>query len=139
MACTVSCARDLNLRRKKSWIYKSRAKLHSLPTVQKASSDAAISEWVEESANKFGGIDIVVSKVSALAIPDTDENWSESIEVDLMGAVRLVKASVPYLEKSTAPSIVAISTVSGREADLASGPDGTVKTAMIGYIAGIAF
>ena len=101
-------------------------------TVMNVRDAAAISAWVEESADKFDGIDMVVSNVSALAIPDTDENCIESIEVDLMGTVRLVKASVPYLEKSTAPSIVAISSVSGREADFASGPYGTMKTAMIG-------
>ena len=108
-------------------------------TVMDVRDAAAISAWVEASAEKFGGIDMVVSNVSALAIPDTEENWAESIQVDLMGTVRLAKASIPYLEKSTAPSIIAISSVSGREADFASGPYGTVKTAIIGYIAGLAF
>jgi len=108
-------------------------------TVMNVRDAAAISSWVEASAKKFGGIDMIVSNVSALAIPDTDENWIESIEVDLMGTVRLVKASVPHLEKSKSPSIVAISSVSGREVDFASGPYGTVKTAIIGYIAGVAF
>ncbi|WP_427008678.1 SDR family NAD(P)-dependent oxidoreductase [Pseudarthrobacter sp. H2] len=108
-------------------------------TVMDVRDADAISAWVDGSAKEFGGIDMVVSNVSALAIPDTDENWVESIEVDLMGTVRLVKASIPYLEKSTAPSIVAISSVSGREVDFASGPYGTAKTAIIGYIAGVAF
>jgi NAD(P)-dependent dehydrogenase (short-subunit alcohol dehydrogenase family) len=35
-------------------------------------------------------------------------------------------------------SLVAISSVSGREADFASGPYGTFKTAIIGYMAGLA-
>src|SRR6478735_2590369 len=35
-------------------------------------------------------------------------------------------------------SIVAISTVSGRESDFASGPYGTVKTAIVGFIHGLA-
>jgi 3-oxoacyl-[acyl-carrier protein] reductase len=99
----------------------------------------AMSSWVDDSAKLFGGIDMVVSNVSALAIPDTPENWVESLDVDLMGTVHLVKASIPHLEKSEAPSIVAISSVSGREVDFASGPYGTVKTAIIGYIAGVAF
>lgn len=82
---------------------------------------------------------MIVANVSALAIPDTPENWVESFEVDLMGTVNLVKAAMPFLEQSTAPSIVAISSVSGREADFASGPYGTAKTAIIGYISGLAF
>lgn len=99
----------------------------------------AITAWVEGSAEVFGGIDMIVSNVSALAIPDTPQNWVDSLEVDLMGTVNFVKASIPYLEKSEAPSIVAISSVSGREVDFASGPYGTVKSAIIAYIAGVAF
>ncbi len=99
----------------------------------------AIYAWVEDSASRFGQIDIVVSNVSALAIPDTDENWETSLRVDLMGTVNLVKAALPHLEKSDAASIVAISSVSGREADFASGPYGTAKSAIIAYIQGLAF
>src|ERR1035437_9790810 len=47
----------------------------------------AMSSWVDDSAKLFGGIDMVVSNVSALAIPDTPENWVESLDVDLMGTV----------------------------------------------------
>lgn len=99
---------------------------------------AALRAWVESSAAAFGGIDMVVANVSALAIPDTDENWETSFRVDLMGTVNLVKAALPHLEKSDIKSAVAISSVSGREADFASGPYGTVKTAIIGYMAGVA-
>lgn len=98
----------------------------------------ALRAWVESSAAAFGGIDMVVANVSALAIPDTDENWETSFRVDLMGTVNLVKAALPHLEKSDIKSAVAISSVSGREADFASGPYGTVKTAIIGYMAGVA-
>lgn len=100
---------------------------------------AALSAWVEASADRMGGIDIVVSNVSALAIPDTDENWETSINVDLLGTVRLVKAAMPYLEKSSSASIVTVSSVSAREVDFAAGPYGTVKTALVAYTQGLAF
>jgi NAD(P)-dependent dehydrogenase (short-subunit alcohol dehydrogenase family) len=45
---------------------------------------------------------------------------------------------MPYLERSGAASIIAISSVSGRESDFASGPYGTAKTAIVGYIHGLA-
>ena len=108
-------------------------------TVMDVGDPSAIIQWVEDSATLLGGIDIVVSNVSALAIPDSDENWEASLNVDLMGAVRLVKAAMPYLEKSEAPSIVAISSVSGREVDFASGPYGTAKAALVAYIQGLAY
>jgi NAD(P)-dependent dehydrogenase (short-subunit alcohol dehydrogenase family) len=108
-------------------------------TVMDVGDPSAIIQWVEDSATLLGGIDIVVSNVSALAIPDSDENWEASLNVDLMGTVRLVKAAMPYLEKSEAPSIVAISSVSGREVDFASGPYGTAKAALVAYIQGLAY
>ncbi|PZF83531.1 SDR family NAD(P)-dependent oxidoreductase [Jiangella anatolica] len=99
---------------------------------------AALAAWVEESAAVLGGLDTVVASVSALAIPDTEENWLQSLNVDLMHTVRLVRAALPHLERSSAPSIIAISSVSGRESDFASGPYGTAKTAIIGYVSGLA-
>ena len=98
----------------------------------------ALAAWVEESAGAFGGLDVVVANVSALAIPDTEENWVASLNVDLMHTVRLVRAAMPHLERSDAGSVIAISSVSGRESDFASGPYGTAKTAIVGYINGLA-
>jgi 3-oxoacyl-[acyl-carrier protein] reductase len=98
----------------------------------------ALATWVGQSAESFGGLDVVVANVSALAIPDTEENWQASLNVDLMHTVRLVRAALPHLERSEAASIIAISSVSGRESDFASGPYGTAKTAIIGYIHGLA-
>jgi 3-oxoacyl-[acyl-carrier protein] reductase len=98
----------------------------------------ALTAWVGRSAEAFGGLDVVVANVSALAIPDSEENWQTSLNVDLMHTVRLVQAAMPYLERSEAASIIAISSVSGRESDFASGPYGVAKTAIVGYIHGLA-
>jgi 3-oxoacyl-[acyl-carrier protein] reductase len=100
---------------------------------------AALTGWVEAAAGRLGGIDAVVANVSAIAVPDTEENWYTSFEIDLMHTVRLSKAALPYLEASGNGSIVAISSVSGREADFAAGPYATMKTAIMGYIKGLAF
>jgi 3-oxoacyl-[acyl-carrier protein] reductase len=99
----------------------------------------ALRHWVESAAERLGGLDAVVANISALAIPDTEENWYTSFEVDLMHTVRLAQAALPYLEASDHGSIVAISSVSGREADFAAGPYGTMKTAIVGYVSGLAF
>jgi 3-oxoacyl-[acyl-carrier protein] reductase len=99
----------------------------------------ALISWVEAAAGRMGGLDGVVANVSALAVPDTEENWQRSFEVDLMHTVRLAKAALPHLEASGRGSIVALSSVTGREADFASGPYGTMKTAIVGYISGLAF
>src|SRR3954447_1649848 len=107
-------------------------------TVGDVRDGEALTAWVEDSAASFGGLDVVVANVSALAIPDTEENWQASLNVDVMHTVRLVRAALPHLERSETASIIAISSVSGRESDFASGPYGTAKTAIVGYIHGLA-
>jgi len=95
--------------------------------------------WVGSNAAELGGVDIVVANVSALAIPDETANWHASFDVDMMGTVGLVKAALPYLERSAAASILTISSVSGREIDFAAGPYGVVKAAIIHYTQGLAY
>jgi 3-oxoacyl-[acyl-carrier protein] reductase len=99
----------------------------------------ALTGWVEDAARRLGGLDAVVANVSALAASPGEENWSTSFEVDLMHTVRLATAAIPHLEASPNGSIVAVSSVSGREADFAAGPYGTMKTAIVGYVSGLAF
>jgi NAD(P)-dependent dehydrogenase (short-subunit alcohol dehydrogenase family) len=98
----------------------------------------ALTAWVAAAADRLGGLDAVVANVSALAVPDTEENWYSCFEVDLMHTVRLVTAALPHLEASGRGSVVAISSVSGREADFAAGPYATMKTALLGYVKGLA-
>lgn len=100
---------------------------------------AALAAWVDTAAEALGGLDGVVANVSALAIPESAENWRTSFEVDLMGTVGLVDAALPHLEGSGAGSIVTISSVSGREIDFAAGPYGTMKAAIIHYTQGLAY
>jgi 3-oxoacyl-[acyl-carrier protein] reductase len=108
-------------------------------TALDVSDKAALESWVASVAKEWGGIDIVVANVSALAIGPDEDNWRKSFETDLMGAVRLVNAAMPHLEKSKAASIVTISSVSGREIDFAAGPYGTFKAALVHYTQGLAY
>ncbi|HEX4980902.1 MAG TPA: SDR family NAD(P)-dependent oxidoreductase [Ilumatobacteraceae bacterium] len=99
----------------------------------------ALQEWVRDVAGELGGIDIVVSNVSALAIGGDEESWKNGFQVDMMGAVRLVDAAMPSLESSKAPAIVTISSVSGREIDFAAGAYGAFKAALVHYTQGLAY
>jgi NAD(P)-dependent dehydrogenase (short-subunit alcohol dehydrogenase family) len=99
---------------------------------------SALTAWVADAAERLGGIDVVVANVSALAIGPGEENWKASFEVDLMHTVRLVEAAMPHLERSEAPSIVAVSSVSGREIDFADGSYGVMKAAIVHYVSGLA-
>jgi 3-oxoacyl-[acyl-carrier protein] reductase len=99
---------------------------------------AALKSWVANVGAEWGGLDIVVANVSALAIGQDLESWRKEFETDLLGTVNLVDAAMPFLEASAAASIVAISSVSGREIDFAAGPYGVFKAALVHYMQGLA-
>jgi 3-oxoacyl-[acyl-carrier protein] reductase len=99
----------------------------------------SVRTWVIEVAETFGGLDIVVPNVSALALDDNEQGWSAGFAVDMMHTVRMVDTAMPYLLKSKAASIVTISSVSGREIDLAAGPYGAFKAAIVHYTQGLSF
>jgi 3-oxoacyl-[acyl-carrier protein] reductase len=99
----------------------------------------ALKAWTRSVAGHFGGLDIIVANVSALAVPDELHAWKAEFETDMMGTVNLVHAAMPFLEASKAPSIVAISSVSAREIDFAAGPYGTFKAAVVHYVQGLAY
>ena len=97
----------------------------------------ALTQWVTDAATELGGLDIVVSNVSALAIGQDEASWQAEFSTDMMGTVRAVNAAMPFLERSKAASIVVISSVSGREVDFAAGPYGVFKAALIHYAKGL--
>ena len=99
---------------------------------------AALAAWVAESAERFGGLDVVVANVSALSIGPGEDNWKAGFDVDLMHTVRLSEAALPHLTASKG-SIVAVSSVSGREIDFAKDAYGTMKAAVIHYVSGLAY
>lgn len=99
-------------------------------------SDAgALSRWVDNSAASLGGIDILVCNASALAVGATPEAFKQAFETDLMHTVHAANCALPFLEKSKAGSIVAISSVSGSE-DYGYGDAayGTMKASLLFYI-----
>jgi 3-oxoacyl-[acyl-carrier protein] reductase len=92
-----------------------------------------------DSAQALGGIDILVANVSALAAQDVEESWSQSFDVDMMHTVNAVTAALPFLEKSAHPSIVIVSSVSGREVDFTGPAYGAMKAALIHYAQRLAY
>ena len=97
----------------------------------------ALTAWITATAGELGGIDALVCNVSALAVGDSADTWEKSFRTDMMHTVNAVAAAVPFLEKSTAASIVLISSVSGFEVDFAAGSYGAMKAALIHYAKGL--
>jgi 3-oxoacyl-[acyl-carrier protein] reductase len=99
----------------------------------------ALEGFIAASATALGGIDILVANVSALAVEDNEDAWRKGFETDMMHTVRAANAALPFLEKSKAPSIVIVSSVSGREVDFTGPAYGAFKAALIHYAQRLAF
>jgi 3-oxoacyl-[acyl-carrier protein] reductase len=73
--------------------------------------EQAVAGFVETAAGQLGGLDVVVSNVSAGGLKGPDQ-WGLSFQADLLAFVRLAEAAVPHLERSDAAAIVVIGTTS---------------------------
>jgi NAD(P)-dependent dehydrogenase (short-subunit alcohol dehydrogenase family) len=104
--------------------------------VDVANADA-LRAFIQESAQSLGGIDILVSNVSASS-GQGEAAWRANFEVDLMGTVRACEAALPYLAKSGVGSIVVIGTTAAVETFGAPGGYGALKAALLNYASGLA-
>jgi 3-oxoacyl-[acyl-carrier protein] reductase len=97
------------------------------------SNEAAVAEYIRTAAEALGGIDILVCNASGFGTTHDEAGWARSIDVDLLGTVRAIRAAVPFLEQSGASSILNISSISGLRASARTAPYGAVKAALIEY------
>ncbi len=104
-----------------------------------AQDGGALGQWVNDSADQLGGVDIIVANVSALVEsqgPD-EESWRMGFEIDILATVRMVDAAMPFLESSDAAAIVAISSAAALESFGGVRPYNSVKAALINYVSNL--
>ena len=94
---------------------------------------AALAAYIDAAAAALGGIDILVCNASGFGTTDDEAGWQKSIDIDLLGTARAIRAALPYLEKSSAGAIINISSISGFGASARTPPYGAVKAAIISY------
>lgn len=97
----------------------------------------ALNAWVASSAEALGGIDVLVSNVSGGNSPG-EAGWRANFEYDVLGAVRLVEACMPHLEKSDNASIAMISSTAALEKFLSAGAYNAMKAALTQYAGALA-
>lgn len=105
-----------------------------------AADGEALASWVSESADAMGGLDIIVSNASGGgAGRTTSEAFHQTLNVDVLGLVRMVEAGQDRLEESDGASIIAISTTAAIE-HFMGGVDAysTLKAGLIKLMAGYA-
>jgi 3-oxoacyl-[acyl-carrier protein] reductase len=82
-------------------------------------SAADVERMVAEAAQQFGGLDILVTNTGGPAAGRfddfDDEVWRQAIDLQLMSAVRLVRAALPHLRKSQAPAVLTITSITVKQ------------------------
>jgi 3-oxoacyl-[acyl-carrier protein] reductase len=102
---------------------------------------AALRGWIAAAGAELGGLDILVSNVSAMGGLAGEEGWRRYFEIDVLGTLRAVEAAVPLLEASSAGAIVQIASIAAIEVGHDIFPDGflqaygAMKAALTNYMA----
>jgi NAD(P)-dependent dehydrogenase (short-subunit alcohol dehydrogenase family) len=102
---------------------------------------AALKAWIAAAGAELGGLDVLVSNVSAMGGLAGDEGWRRYFEIDVLGTVRAVEAAVPLLETSRAAAIVQVASIAAIEVGHDIFPDGflqaygAMKAALTNYMA----
>lgn len=104
-------------------------------TVADVTSSADCMRVVEETSQRFGGLDILVNNVGIAGAPraleDFDEDaWSAVLAVNLKSAVLMSRAAVPRMIARGGGAIVNISSIAGLQAYGGSFAYGPSKAAM---------
>jgi len=93
--------------------------------------------WIDSAARRLGGLDIFVHNVTASPSTPGLRGWDLAYNTDIMGAVRGVEASLPYLRQSKSAAIVMIASISGVMSKVLPAPGayayGAAKAAVISY------
>jgi NAD(P)-dependent dehydrogenase (short-subunit alcohol dehydrogenase family) len=99
----------------------------------------ALAGFVTDAAQALGGLDIVVCNASAFAEGSGEQAFRAAFEVDLMHTRNACEAALPWLERSGAGAIIAISSISGSEDyGYDSVSYGTMKAALFFYVKSLA-
>ena len=96
------------------------------------SADGALPAFVDSAAEALGGLDVLVSNVTAGSAKG-DTQWAVSLATDLLPLVRAVDAAVPHFEAAGGGSVVAVSSISGLDTARPSAPNSyaAMKAAVI--------
>ena len=104
--------------------------------------DEHVREAVAAAVDEFGGLDIVVANAGlgfgGAAADVDDERWDRTLEVNVSGAFRLVRAALPAMIERGGGSIVLVSSVNAFVSGTESAAYGTSKAAMNGLARSLA-
>jgi 3-oxoacyl-[acyl-carrier protein] reductase len=108
-----------------------------LPLVVDAGEQSQINDCVAKTVAQYGGIDIIVNNAglvrhAPLDSDNFDSDWDLSLRIMLNAHQWMVRAALPYLEKSDSARIVNVASTEAYGAQYGSGPYSVAKHGVIG-------
>lgn len=104
-----------------------------------AADGEALKAFVDDTAERLGGLDVYVSNASGAFGGGNDEtSWQRGVEIDILGTMHGCEAALPHLERSDAGAVVVIGTVSAIESVGPRRAYNSVKAAILPYVKGLA-
>ncbi|ARS90279.1 SDR family NAD(P)-dependent oxidoreductase [Natrarchaeobaculum aegyptiacum] len=106
--------------------------------------ESAVESAIEETVETFGGLDCLVNNAgiagpTAPIAETTDDDWLETLDVNVIGIARTVRAAETHLRDSEQGSIVNISSIGGKRPYPNRSPYAASKMAVIGLTRTLAF
>jgi NAD(P)-dependent dehydrogenase (short-subunit alcohol dehydrogenase family) len=100
-----------------------------------------IEEAVAETVRRFGGVDILVNNAGVTPFgwfeETTDEDWQETFDLKLFGAVRACRAVLPHMRQAGRGSIVNVIGTSAVHAVPAMSSNGAACAALLMFTKGL--
>jgi len=116
---------------------KARDELSAAGRVHAAPCDLSRAEQIEryvaEAAQALGGLDVLVNNASGFGRSDDEAGWSTSVNVDLMGTIRMCRAALPWLEASPSASIVHVTSITAFRPSRKAPAYAAIKAALVAY------
>lgn len=85
----------------------------ALPIVMDVREESQISKAIEDTVEKFGGLDILINNASAINLMSISEINSKSVDlmfnINIRGTLLTAQKSIPYLANSSNPHILTLS------------------------------
>lgn len=105
-------------------------------------SDKEVKKAVDESIEKLGRIDVVVNNAGYSLVGSmeemTDAEFRATMDVNLFGAVNIIRNVMPYLRQQKSGQIINISSVSGYTGNAKAASYNAAKFGLIGLTEGFA-
>jgi 3-oxoacyl-[acyl-carrier protein] reductase len=99
--------------------------------------DAAVRDWVEQTAATFGGIDIVVANAggppAGTATSFDLDGYRGALELNLLSSIRLVHAALPYVRRSDQGRVLFVTSITVKQPVPALALSNTARAGVVGY------